>query len=47
MKTETDESDEPRPKKRRTYFCSDRMCGANDCENCFPFQEEPTNEDDN
>jgi len=40
-----DEMDEERPKGRRHYFCSDRMCGGSDCENCFPFLE-PTNEDD-
>ncbi len=24
----------------RRYFCVDRMCGADDCSNCHPDQEE-------
>lgn len=32
-----DEDNESRPEKRRkTYKCKDRMCGADDCPNCRP-----------
>jgi len=32
-----DEDDESRPEKRRkTYGCKNRMCGADDCPNCRP-----------
>lgn len=24
------------PRRRRAFYCSDRMCGADDCENCRP-----------
>ena len=24
------------PRRQRAAMCSDRMCGAEDCENCFP-----------
>ena len=34
------------PRRRRAAMCSDRMCGAEDCENCFPrsltFETEET-----
>lgn len=25
-----------KPRRRRHYGCSDRMCGADDCERCHP-----------
>ena len=28
--------DEFEPRRKRRYRCSDRMCGAEDCENCHP-----------
>lgn len=26
----------PPSRRRRTYSCTDRMCGALDCDNCYP-----------
>lgn len=36
--------DERPSKRRKTYRCLDRMCGATDCWNCFPSQ--PVSDDD-
>jgi hypothetical protein len=30
---------------RKHYRCSDRMCGATDCWNCFPTQQEESEEE--
>lgn len=31
-----DDFDERAPRKKRYIQCSDRMCGADDCQNCRP-----------
>ena len=36
---------EPPPKKRR-YACRDRMCGALDCDNCYPGGEDRDEEEE-
>jgi len=33
------------PRKRRVPACSDRMCGASDCQNCNPDNEEEEHDD--